>query len=285
VTPTRPILRWHGGKWRLAPWVMSFFPPHRIYVEPFGGGASILLRKPRAITEVYNDLDSDVVSMFRVIREQPEALARALVLTPYARDEYDRLYEPCDDPLEAARRFIARSYFGMQSKGAIEKSGFDTRINPDAFVSRVNTFARLPDEVSAVAERFGNVVIENVDAVKLLDRFDRYDTLVYADPPYVPEARSGKYYNHEMTAEDHGRLLDRLKALRAMVIVSGYASELYDDSLHGWERYEFKAWTDGASERTEVIWLNPHAAAARRDRDELRAGGHGTPLFGEAVHA
>lgn len=282
-TPTRPVLRWHGGKWRLAPWVMSYFPPHRVYVEPFGGGAGVLLRKLPSITEIYNDLDRDVVSMFRVIREHPEALARALALTPYAREEYDGLYAPVEDPIEAARRFIARSYFGMHSKGAINKSGFDVRINTAAFVGRLRAFADLSNEIAVVAGRFRDVIVENVDAMNLIDRVDRDDALFYVDPPYIPESRSGRHYNHEMSAEDHQRLLDRLNAARAMVVVSGYHSDLYDQALRGWKRVETKASTDGGYERTEIIWLNPACDRALRSRSIKLSAGYGTPLFGEAA--
>lgn len=285
MIPTRPILRWHGSKWRIAPWVLSYFPPHRIYVEPFGGGAGVLLRKAASITEIYNDLDREIVSMFRVIRERPADLARALSLTPYSREEYDGLYEPTEDPVEAARRLIARSYFGMHSKGAVAKSGFDSRVNPDAFIARVNTFAELPDEVAAVAYRLRRVVIENVHAASLVARFDRPDALIYADPPYVPETRSGKYYNHEMTLEDHRALLLRLDASSAMVVISGYASALYDELLGDWERHELKASTDGGHERTEMLWLNRAAQVARNGRNLEHAAGAGTPLFGEAVPA
>ncbi|MDH3195533.1 MAG: DNA adenine methylase [Hyphomicrobiales bacterium] len=93
--PTRPVLRWHGGKWRLAPWIMAQFPPHRVYVEPFGGAASILLRKPRTYAEIYNDLDSDVVNLFRVLRSnRASELIEALRLTPFARAEFEAARPP-----------------------------------------------------------------------------------------------------------------------------------------------------------------------------------------------
>lgn len=262
MTPTRPVLRWHGGKWLLAPWIIGFFPRHRIYVEPFGGAASVLLRKERAITEIYNDRDGDLVAMFRVLRERPDDLRRALALTPFARDEYKVLYLPSDDPVEAARRFIARSFMGQSSKGALRKSGFDTRVNEDAFVSRLRSLVEVPDEVLLVAGRFSLVVIENDDAMRIIARHDRADALIYVDPPYFPETRKTGVYRHEFLADDHVALLDALKALQGMVVLSGYPHPHYDDALTGWARFERKALADGARPRTEVVWINAACADA-----------------------
>lgn len=115
--PTRPALRYHGGKWRLAPWIISHFPAHRVYVEPFGGGASVLLRKPRVEREVYNDLDEDVVNLFQVLRDAGRSgqLIELLRLTPFARTEFEDSYEPTSDPVERARRLVVRSYMGFGS--------------------------------------------------------------------------------------------------------------------------------------------------------------------------
>jgi DNA adenine methylase len=281
-TPSRPVLRWHGAKWRLAPWIISHMPKHRVYVEPFGGGASVLLRKPRCNTEIYNDRDGDVVNLFRVLRTRPGDLALALALTPYARDEYDALYAPGGDDLERARALVARSFMGMNSKGALEKSGFDTRVNPDSFIARLRSLAAIPDELAAVAARLTHVVIENDNAVSLLSRHDRPDALFYLDPPYVLQARSGAYYRHEMSDADHAALLDAATGLTGMVMISGYASDLYDDRLAGWRRLTLDARTDGNAERVEVLWLNDATCAALDDRRHALAGGHGTPLFTSA---
>src|SRR3990167_11343170 len=104
--PTRPVMRYHGGKWRLAPWVIEHFPEHRVYTEAFGGGASVLMRKPRSYAEVYNDLDGEIVNVFRVLRDPSQAreLERLLRLTPFARSEFETSYITDGDPLEQARR-------------------------------------------------------------------------------------------------------------------------------------------------------------------------------------
>lgn len=272
--PSRPILRWHGGKWRLAPWIIQHMPRHKVYVEPFGGAASVLLQKAPVPTEIWNDLEDGVVNLFTVIREDPEALAHALTLTPYSRAEYHRLYQPTKDRVEAARRFVARSFMGQSSKGALKKSGFDVRINPDGFTGRFNALRAIPAELAVMAARFSQVIIECLPALVMLDRYDRPDTLFYVDPPYLLETRHAAHYNHELTAADHEKLLAALRGLAGMVMLSGYPSPLYDGVLSDWRRLETDAHADGARERTEVLWLNP-AAAAALDAERL-------PLFAEA---
>lgn len=263
MTPKKSIIRWHGAKWRIAPWVLSHFPPHKVYVEPFGGSAAVLLQKERALTEVYNDLDGEIVNMFQVIRRNPEKLAAQLAMTPYARDEYDGLYEEVADDIERARRFIARSFMGMFSKGALEKSGFDARTNADGYTGRLRAFVEVPEHIMAVAGRFSHVLIENKDASAICARYDRPDALIYLDPPYVPETRSGKYYRHEMSDDDHSKLLDLLIETEAMVVISGYQSELYRHKLGSWHSVEIAAYTDGASQRTEVLWMNDACVSAK----------------------
>ena len=105
MTTLPRVLNYHGSKYSLAPWILRHLPPHRVYVEPFGGGASVLLRKRRSYAEVYNDLDGEIVNFFRVLRDPAlrADLINACRLTPYARDEFDQAYEPTDDSLERAR--------------------------------------------------------------------------------------------------------------------------------------------------------------------------------------
>lgn len=108
--PRRSAVRYHGGKWRLADWIIGHFPAHRVYTEAYGGGASVLLRKPRSYGEIYNDLDGEIVNLFRVLRDSGPELMHLLELTPFSRTEFLASYEPHPDPLEQARRTLVRSY-------------------------------------------------------------------------------------------------------------------------------------------------------------------------------
>lgn len=281
--PQRPVLRWHGGKWLLAPWIIGHFPRHRIYVEPFGGAASVLLRKPRAYAEVYNDLDSDLVNLFRILRGPDAArLCEQLALTPFARAEFAAAYEMSDEPVERARRLIIRSMMGFGNTGALGRStGFRSDSNKSG-TTPAHDWANYPALLPDIVARLAGVVIESRDAVAVMRQHDRADALHYVDPPYVHETRSAgnpycakHKYRHELTDADHLALLEALRGLTGMVVLSGYPCALYDQQLDGWLRAERAALADGARERTEVLWINPACAAAL----EREKAGAGAPLF------
>lgn len=275
MSPSRPVLRYHGGKWMLAPWVIQHFPPHRIYTEPFSGAASILMRKPRAsLVEVYNDLHSEIVGLFRVLRDpvQSARLAEALRLTPFAREEFQQSYEPAADPVEQARRTVARSMMGFGSNSASGmKSGFRANGNRQT-AHPASDWVNYPAAVATFCERLQGVVIENRMAIDIIRQHDNPAALHYCDPPYVHDTRSehttskGKGYLHEMTDDDHRELAQVLHACDGMVIVSGYPSQLYEELYAGWHRSERAALADGGStgrsERTEVLWLNEACSRA-----------------------
>ena len=257
----RPVLRYHGGKWRLAPWIISHFPPHKVYVEPFGGGASVLLRKHRVTAEIYNDLDGEVVNLFAVLRDpvQAERLARATSLTPFARDEWEAAQVPTDEPIEQARRTLIKGWMGQSTKGVFKKSGFDVRMNPDdAHNSRIFGFADLPNHIVSYCKRLRGVVIENRPALQVIQNYDSAHTLFYIDPPYVLSARTGSYYRHEMTDDDHRELADLLQCVSGMVVLSGYDTPLYQELYGHWPCVTRVTTADGGAYRTEVLWLSPN---------------------------
>lgn len=267
--PTRPVLRWHGGKWLLAPWIISEMPKHRVYVEPFGGAGSVLLRKDRCYAEIWNDLDGHVVNLFQVLRsERACELVEALRLTPFASDEFAQAYQSTNCPVEMARRLIIRSFMGFGSNGHNRITGFRSNSNRSG-TTPAHDWINYPDALVAVIERLQGVVVLNRDACEVMAAHDSAETLHYVDPPYVMDTRAdgGADYAHEMSDSDHEGLLDFLDGLSGMVMLSGYPHDLYDIRLAHWTRITRKALADGAKARTEVLWLNPAATRARSQQD------------------
>ncbi len=258
----------------IAPWIISHFPDHSTYIEPFGGGASILLRKSPAPFEVLNDLDSNVVNYFRVLRERPLELRRAIEFTPFSREEVYASCELSGDPLEDARRFHVRAWQTQHGAPHMGRNGwrFGRRGGNDkrSAVDDWNDVERLP----AIAARLKNVQIENDDALKVIARFDNPRALIFCDPPYLISTRSRRWgmkgYRLEMDEDAHRKLAEVLAGVKGMAVVAGYPSEMYDKLYAGWmvRSHSIKSSRGGkSSDRTECVWLHPEAAKAHCQRD------------------
>ena len=273
-----PLLRYHGGKYRLSKWLYSFFPEHTTYVEPFGGAASVLLRKKRSHGEVYNDLDKDIFNLFQVLRnkDNAEQLIQLCFLTPFSRDEFKLAYEYTAEPIERARRTIVRSAMGFGSGAA---SGHPTGFRCEAsrkYATTAHCWQKYPPVLRYVHERLKGVYIENRPAADCMTKHDSLNTLHYVDPPYLLDTRkinkSGGVYRHEMSNDDHEQLLKKLKNLDGAVVLSGYPIELYNDLLFDWKLEQKQSRISagsGTGLRTECVWLNPQCV------DKLKAGGLG----------
>lgn len=263
----RPILRYHGGKWMLANWIIGYFPPHRVYTEAFGGGASVLLQKPRSYSEIYNDQWDMVVNVFRVLRdpEQAAELERRLRLTPFARSEF----QTCNmdtmamaDPIEKARLTIFRSFagFGSAATNSNFATGFRSNSNRSG-TTPAHDWKNYPDCITAFTDRLKGIVIENRDYQDVLKTHDSRKTLHFLDPPYVHITRNlqrgNASYAHEMTDDDHRTLSRVAHSLEGMVVLCGYPSALYDELYKDWVMVSRKAHADGAVDRVECLWINP----------------------------
>lgn len=261
-----PLLRYHGGKWRMADWIIGHMPQHKVYVEPFGGGASVLLRKKPSQCEVYNDLDDDIVNLFAVLRDpaKAEQLAQQIDLTPFARTEFYGAYATCAEPVEQARRTLVRAQMGFGSAGATKGHTGFRGTGGRQRNHETDLWARQPDRILAAAQRLKMAIIENRDALECIKYYDTPDTLLFVDPPYMHSTRdaatvSGGAYRHEMTDAQHIELLHVLLQCKGKVMLTGYAHPIYDDMLSGWRRVTRQARASGAVGgvlRTEVLWMN-----------------------------
>jgi DNA adenine methylase len=250
----QPILKYPGAKWRMAQYIIEQMPEHKVYLEPyFGSGAVLFNKKPSGI-ETINDIDGNVVNLFKAIREQPAELAALIDLTPWARDEYMSSYELTGNSLEDARRFLVRCWQAFATR-----TGYRTGWRHSAHgqcPKMPEQWNKVPARVIEVANRLKQVQIENMDAVDLIEKYNYESVLIYADPPYTLDTRSSRIYAHDMEESGHIRLLEALKKHRGSVILSGYENPLYEKHLDSWKVDRKKMVTENGQSKTEVLWMN-----------------------------
>ncbi|MFD4995368.1 DNA adenine methylase [Streptomyces buecherae] len=258
---TRPF-SWLQGAPLLAPWIVSHIPEHRVYVEPFAGSAAVLLAKEPSRTEVINDMNGDVVTFWRFLRDQPDALIALLRRTPYARDEYRQAKADVSagelPDLERARRFFVQCCMAFNAS-TNRNVGFSA--SAIKRTAKGATFARRIDErLPQVAERIRRVEIENVDARRLIERWRSPDTVLYLDPPYLASTRrtTRDYATESNTDQFHTDMLAAVADFPGTVLISGYGGGPYN-SL-GWrcERRSVDVPTSNTAgeRRTECLWVN-----------------------------
>ena len=249
----KPVLKYPGAKWKLAEWIISYMPKHTTYLEPFFGSGAVFFNKLPSKVETINDIDGNVVNLFRVIRERPDELAALIEMTPWARDELKNCQPLAECDLENARRFIVRCWQTYGSGPARSKSWKDDVTTGQQGLAK--TWASVPKRILTLADRLKMALIENMPAIEIVRRYHSKTVLIYGDPPYPRGTRNGRMYAHEMTDADHIELLDALDAHPGPVILSGYACELYDSRLKLWRRETHKAQAEKGQIREEVLWM------------------------------
>jgi DNA adenine methylase len=260
---SRTVIAYYGSKNGIADELVALMPPHRGYVEPFAGSLAVLMAKPPAIFECVNDLDQDLMTFWRVLREQPDELERVCALTPHSRAEYAACWPipPGTPDLERARRVWVKL---SQGRGAhlLESGWRYHEITRGRGSGMPTTLRGYVGRFAAAADRLRGVSLEAIDALELIQKYGRdSETLIYLDPPYLLSTRARKGYKHEFhQPPDHRALAEVAGDCKAMVMLSGYPSPLYDELYADWDRHEI-AWQtnqgDSANRaRTEVIWAN-----------------------------
>lgn len=254
MTALTSILKYPGGKWRIADWIISHLPPHKVYLEPYFGSGGVFFNKVPSYLETINDINGDVVNLFRVCRDSPQKLAQALAFTPWAREEYVNCYEIAGDEVERARRMLVRHH---QSFGTTN-SNLNTWRNSQTYNSPrcAAQWNELPEAVFKICGRLKNAQIENIDALTLIERYNNPDTLIYLDPPYLQELRKRNLYKYEMTTEQHVELIELIKQSKSKICLSAYDSELYNEQLKDWYMAEKKTTAQMGKLRTEKLYMN-----------------------------
>lgn len=253
----KAVMKYPGSKWSIARWIISYFPDHHSYLDPFFGSGAVLFNKPRSHIETVNDLDGNVVNLFEWIRRDPERLAHEIYWTPYARQVYEGAFaaEP-GDSFERAVNFYIRLNQGHGFRTNGEREGWKNDVQGRERAYASQEWSHLPEKILQAAERLRGVQIECRPAVELIQRFNSPKVLVYVDPPYVLGTRHGKQYKYEMDDDGQNALLDVLLAHKGPILLSGYDSELYNRRLAGWHWEETTCYSQVGSKKKEVLWMN-----------------------------
>lgn len=250
----KAILKYPGGKWRIADWIISHFPSHKVYCEPFFGSGAIFFNKEPAYIETINDMNGDIVNLFQVCREHPDELAQLIELTPFSRDEFLNCYERVDDSIEQARRTLVRYHQSFGTSNSTKKSWRNVQVHGGPRCATM--WNNLPDIICECCSRLKEAQIENINAIDLIKRYNNEDTLIYCDPPYLQSLRKKNMYAVEMSDEQHIELLNVLKSSKSKIVLSGYDNKLYNDLLSDWFTDEKTTTAQMGLRRTEKLWMN-----------------------------
>lgn len=254
---TRSILRYPGSKWRIAKWIVSLIPKHHSYLEPFFGSGAVFFNKEPSRIETINDMDDDVVNLFRIVRDDPIPLIRAVEATPYARSEYEFAYNINEaSKIEKARKFLIRCWQGHGFRTSDGKVGWKNDVQGREAAYALRNWNALPEWILDACERLKQAQIDNRPAVELIKRFNYANVFIYADPPYVLSTRGGKQYKHEMTDNDHIELLTALNDHKGTCIISGYDNAIYNEYLKNWRKQLISSSDQLGRPRQEIVWLN-----------------------------
>lgn len=257
------VLKYPGGKWNIAKQLVGLIPKHHSYLEPFFGGGAVLFTKPASDIETINDLDHNVVNLFRCIQEDADRLAAMVMTTPFSREKYEDTYKldifevmMPDEPYHKALRFLIQCWQGHGFRTNGSKVGWKRDIQGREKAYALWNWYRLPGWIVDIAERLRMVQIENRPALEVIRRFNYENVFMYLDPPYLLSTRTGKQYKHEMSDSDHEELLKAIVSSKAKIMISGYESDLYNDYLSEWKKEHFSSCTEMGKARTETIWMN-----------------------------
>jgi len=259
----RPPIKWHGGKHYLASRIINCFPPHRVYLEPFGGASSVLLNKPPVEVEAYNDLDLRITRLFRVLQNQADGFVSRVRFIPYSQKEFKDAaeYPPgCTELDKAVCDFVRwRQSFGGRGK----TWSYTTTRARGGMAGDVNAWWTAIDQLPEIVDRLRRVQILHQPALDAIRRFDSPETLIYCDPPYLHETRdpnSRAVYGVEMIKALHSELGAVLNECVGAVVLNGYPSPLYEELFAHWRRVDFDIANHAAggkkkARKTEVLWI------------------------------
>jgi len=209
----RSLFPYVGGKHRVAKKLIKLFPEHTCYVEVFAGAANVLLAKEPSKAEVLNDINNDLVNIFRVVRWHPDELLKELACMTHSRQEFmDYHDQPGLTDVQRAARYWFKLKATFGGTGAAGAKNFATGTYRKAMTRNIAF-----EVIQQVYERLDGVFIENDDFEKLISRYDRTHSLFFCDPPYWQVAAN---YGVSFEWSDHQRLAKVLRNIKGKFLLT-----------------------------------------------------------------
>lgn len=253
------LFPYFGGKYKLASKLIAMFPEHHCYVDVFGGAGNVLIQKPPSKVEVFNDIDSDIVNLFRVLRTDFDRFHHLVKHIPFSREEYYAYKESMKNETDSVMRAAMWFAVTCQAFSGDKRGGWRfTKTNNEG-----RRFKNKVDRLHLVVDRLREVQVENREFEFILDAYDDVDTFFYLDPPYIPDTRRHGGYKHEMTADAHERLVTILKGVQGKVLLSGYQHEIYD--ALDWQRFDIET-TASSAGRTRTSGLQGEGNVKKKQK-------------------
>jgi DNA adenine methylase len=259
----RSIIKYYGGKHYIAKYLLEIIPKHNLYIEPFFGGGNMFFSKPPSKMEIINDLSDNIFSLYKVIADENKykQLQHRLELTPYHAKFRDDYKQKLNEKLTIEDRAFYYLYVNRTSFNGV--GGFScTKLVRNNMIRSVSDYLSLIPHLEEIHNRLRNAVVENKDALELIQKYDDNDVFFYLDPPYIQSTRrSNQKYMIEMSDEDHERMINLILKSKAKIMLSGYDNEIYNNLVeNGWNRLELES-PNSCSDATEYVWINydiPH---------------------------
>jgi DNA adenine methylase len=239
---TKSFLPIPGGKWYLSHYLLKMIPPHEVYVEVFGGGAVLLLRKPPSPAEVYNDIDGDLVNLFRMVRDEEKfrQFNELVYWTLYSREEFNLAREKLKKREELSD--VERAYyFFLTIQQSFGGKGAPWGYRVKSLKNLAKTWFNRKKILGAIHQRLANVQIEHDDFRNIIRRYDTPETFFYLDPPYYPGTYSTHTLKSSLSEKDYEDLFNLLLGIKGKALLSGYyhpAYKVLEDA--GWKRIDIK---------------------------------------------
>jgi DNA adenine methylase len=258
-------ITYYGGKGNMWANIIEQFPPdetYKTYIEPFGGSFSVGLKTNISPIEIYNDLEQNVYSLYKVLSDDIlfNEFKKKCDLAYYNQDMYVEFKNLLNTELNTLDRAFYFFYVNRSSYNGTGNFRTNTSIRRNMSKS-VSDYLSCIDRLPELHQRLSKVLVLNTDGTTLIKKHDNIDTFLYCDPPYEHSTRTDVRYKVDMNREQHIDFLNTVMKVKSKILISGYDCELYNILVdNGFTKIDFNVNTVSGDStprvKIETLWKN-----------------------------